>query len=80
MDLEYPEELHDLHNDYPLAPSKVNTSDLVLSDYCNKIINKLELKRGNYEKLTPTLHNETKYVMASYTTYYPPVVFCRSLE
>ena len=38
VDLEYPEELHDLHNDYPLAPSKVNTSDLVLSDYCNKTI------------------------------------------
>ena len=63
VDLEYPEELHDLHNDYPLAPTKVNTSDLVLSDYCNKIINKLELKRGNYEKLTPTLHNKTKYVV-----------------
>lgn len=24
MDLEYPDHLHDLHNDYPLAPESVN--------------------------------------------------------
>ncbi len=23
VDLEYPEELHDLHNEYPLAPEKI---------------------------------------------------------
>ena len=25
VDLEYPHELHDLHNDYPLAPGKNNS-------------------------------------------------------
>ena len=24
VDLEYPKRLHDIHNDYPLAPEKVN--------------------------------------------------------
>ena len=25
IDLEYPQELHGIHNDYPLAPEKINT-------------------------------------------------------
>ena len=34
VDLEYPDELHKLHNDYPLAPEKRETSDM-LSKYCS---------------------------------------------
>ena len=26
VDLEYPDELHELHNDYPLAPEKIAVS------------------------------------------------------
>ena len=34
--LEYPKELHDLHNDYPCAPEKVKVTEDMLSDYCKK--------------------------------------------
>ena len=34
-DLKYPDELHELHNDYPLAPEKIAVSSDMLSNYCN---------------------------------------------
>ena len=34
VDLKYPDELHKLHNDYPLAPEKVAVSSNMLSKYC----------------------------------------------
>ena len=33
VDLEYPDELHELHNDYPLAPEKLAVTIDVLSKY-----------------------------------------------
>ena len=37
VDLEYPKELHDLHDDYSVAPEKVKVSKNMLSEYCKKI-------------------------------------------
>ena len=37
VDLEYPKESHDIHNDYPLAPEKINISKELLAKYCLKI-------------------------------------------
>ena len=34
VDLEYPGELHELHNDFPLAPEKPVVSSDMLSKYC----------------------------------------------
>ena len=36
-DLKYPNELHKLHNDYPLTPEKLAISYDMLSDYCKKL-------------------------------------------
>ena len=47
VDLKYPDELHELHNDYPLAPEKLAVSSDMLSKYCKKIADKYEIKVGD---------------------------------
>ena len=51
VDLEYPEELHELHNDFPLAPEKLAVSSDMLSKYCKKIADKYETKVGDVKKI-----------------------------
>ena len=63
VDLEYPEELHDLHNDYPLASEKIKVSEGMLSPYCREIAEKFGVKIGLVEKLVPTLFNKERYVL-----------------
>ena len=36
-DLEYPNQLHDLHNDFPLAPEKLIVQDDWLSLFCKDL-------------------------------------------
>src|SRR5882757_11065490 len=43
VDIEYPEDLHDLHNDYPYCPEQVIVKDDILSDYCKMIFDKHQL-------------------------------------
>ena len=43
-DLEYCKELHDLHNDYPLCPEKIEVSSDMLSKYCSNIASKYGIK------------------------------------
>ena len=63
VDLEYPNKLHELHNDYPLAPEKLAVSNNMLLVHCNKFTDKYDIKVGNVKKLIPNLSNKTKYVL-----------------
>ena len=63
VDLEYPTELHNSHNDYPLGPEKVKVTNEMLSDYCKKIKKKFNISSGLVHKLIPTLNDKQKYVL-----------------
>ena len=63
VDLEYPKELHNLHNDYPLAPEKIKVTKDMLSDYSRKIAEKYKISTGLVHKLIPTLGKKEKYVL-----------------
>ena len=63
VDLDYPQELHDLHNDYPLAPEKLKVNKNMLSDYCQKISEKFNISSGQVHKLITTLGKKEKYVL-----------------
>ena len=63
VDLEYQQESHDLHNDYPLAPEKMKVTKEMLSSYCESIREKLNISIGQVHKLIPTLNKKEKYVL-----------------
>ncbi|KAL9988273.1 hypothetical protein ACROYT_G002704 [Oculina patagonica] len=63
VDLKYPNELHNLHNDYPLGAEKVKVTKDMLSDYCKNIAEKYNITTGLVNKLIPTLNNKEKYVL-----------------
>ena len=55
VDLKYPNELHEFHYDYPLAPEKHAVSGDILSKYCKEIADKYEKKVSDVKKLIPNL-------------------------
>src|SRR5690606_23052152 len=63
VDLDYPKELHDLHNDYPLAPENLLIKDDWLSPFSRGLKNELHIKQGKVSKLLPNLFNKTKYIL-----------------
>ena len=69
VDLKYPDELNDLHNDYPLDSEKLAVTNDMLSKYCKEIADKYDIKVGDVKPKIPNLGNKTKYV-----------VHCRNLQ
>ena len=63
VDLEYPDELHVLHNDYPLAAEKLKVGSDMLSKYCSEIAHKYGIKVGEINKLIPNLGDKENYVV-----------------
>ena len=52
-----------MHNDYPLAPEKLEISHNKLSKYCSNIADEHGIKIGGVNKLVPNLGNKSKYVL-----------------
>ena len=63
VDLKYPNELHELHNDYPLAPEKFTVTNDILSNYCKSIADKYDIKVGDIKNFIPNSGNKNKYVL-----------------
>ena len=47
VDLEYPKDLYDIHNDYPLVPEKINIQKEWLSNYCLNVANTHNITIGS---------------------------------
>lgn len=63
VDLEYPPDLHDSHNCYPLAPEKMEVSEQMLSPYSQSVF---EASGGKFKpttKLVPNLMNKENYIV-----------------
>ena len=63
VDLVYDKSLHDLHNDYPVAPEKLKVPNGMLSEYCKKIAKKYKISIGQANKLIPTIRDKEEYVL-----------------
>ena len=63
VDIEYPDELHELHNDYLLALEKLAVSSDMVSKHCKGIADEYKIKVGDVTKLIPNLGSKTKYVL-----------------
>ena len=69
VDLEYPEELHDTHSSFPLAPVNLDITDELLSPYSRQCLNAMQEQQGKPHKehkatkLTSTFLDRKKYLV-----------------
>ena len=57
IDLEYLDKLQEFHNDYPLAPEKLEIVCDMLSKHCSNIVDQYGIKVDGVNKLFPDLDN-----------------------
>ena len=61
--MDYPKELHELYNDYPLPADKLKVTSEMLSPYCKMLQEQFEITIGQVDKLIPTLSSKKKCVL-----------------
>ena len=63
VDLQYPDNLHELQNKYPSTLEELKINYGILSKYCSDNANNYKIKTGNVKKFVPDLDNKSKYVL-----------------
>ena len=74
MDLEYPEVLHNSHNEYPLAPESIQIPDDWYSPYQKALAEEQGISKDKTKKPVLTLRDEKNYVL-----HYRNLQLCLSL-
>ena len=69
VDLKYPNKLHYLQNDYPLALEKLEISNDLVPDYFLKIADKYGIKVVDVVKVVPNLDSESRSLQKSSVGY-----------
>ena len=62
VDLEYPEDLHNAHNAYPLAPERMVVQKKWMSEYQHNLLG-VGVAPTEVEKLVPNPRNKNRYVL-----------------
>ena len=65
VDLEYPAELHNAHNAYPLAPERLVVKKEWMSEYQHGLIDGIGVASTEVKKLVPNLCDKQRYVLHS---------------